>query len=88
MQQYNKTYIYIAKKVSYVQSHQQLVRLNIRFRKILKFRKRYISANTSRYYIPNLHSLKRKRVIYELMISSKGAQCKSAFCVIGMNVSI
>ena len=35
------------KKVSFIHSHQQLVRLNIRFRNLLKFRKRYISANIS-----------------------------------------
>ena len=78
----------LREKFSYIQSHQQLVRLNIRFRNLLKLRKRYISANTSRYFVPNINSLKRKCAIYELMISSKGAQCKFASCVIGMNITI
>ena len=50
--------MYNVKQNSYIKSQQQLVKLNIRFRNLLKHRKRYTSANTSRYFFPNKKKIK------------------------------
>ena len=48
------------------------MRLNIAsHRNLLKFEKVYISANTSGFFVHNIDSLKRKCVIFDIMVSSK-----------------